>query len=166
MLTVEPLEKRHDRSAFASGSAALDDWLRTKANQWTRKGLSRVFVATRDGTDAVLGYYTLSNHHIEFETLPESRRAGLPPRTHVPTVLLGRLAVDRSIQGSGIGRFLLFDAMKRCVRIADEVGVVALEVEADGAAARRFDEHVGLEALLDDPQHLFVPVSAIQELNL
>ena len=164
--TIELLRKDHDRRSFESGSTVLDDWVRTKASQWSKKGLSRVYVATLDGSAEVCGYYTLSNHYVEFDALPTDRRSGLPSRTHMPTVLLGRLAVSNAHKGRGLGRFLLFDAMKRCLAIAEQVGITAMEVEADGDDARRFYLHNGMTALLDDPHHLFVSMREIRALDL
>lgn len=60
--------------------------------------------------------------------------------------LLARLATCRSVRGQGLGEALLFDALARIVRIADELGVVAVEVQAD------------------DHRHLYLPLATVQEL--
>jgi GNAT superfamily N-acetyltransferase len=54
----------------------------------------------------------------------------------IPVVILARLAVDRRWQGQGLGAFLLQDAIRRTLAIADQVGVLALLVHPlDDAAA-------------------------------
>jgi len=47
--------------------------------------------------------------------LPNAKlRRGMPEE--VPTLLIGRLAIDRPFQGSGLGSELLSDAIRRCRR--------------------------------------------------
>jgi hypothetical protein len=92
----------HDRAAFDCGHATLDDWLKQRAGQFDRRDLVRTYVAVRHGESRVLGYYAISSHGVRREDLPDDQAKGLP-RSDVPVVLLGRLAVDRSIQGRGLG---------------------------------------------------------------
>lgn len=162
---VEPLGKQHDRTAFDCGQTVLNDWLQQRAGQFGRRDLSRTFVAVASGTTRVLGYYALANHRVAYEALPADQAQGLP-RIDVPVVLLGRLAVDRSVQGQGLGAFLLVDALRRVDYISQHVGVRAVEVDAIDAAARRFYLKFGFLPLLDDSQHLILPIDAIRRLNL
>jgi GNAT superfamily N-acetyltransferase len=55
-------------------------------------------------------------------------------------LVLGRLAAARCYQGQGIGEFLLFDAIDRVTRIAQEVGGVGLRVAAKPAAVAFYRE--------------------------
>ena len=162
---IERLGRSHDRSQFDSGAAVLDEWLKKYVGQFERRDLARAYVAVSAGDQRVLGYYAISNHRVSYEALPADQAKGLP-RIDVPVVLLGRLAVDRSTQGQGLGRFLLLDAMRRVVHLADQIGVRALEVDAIDAAARRFYLKYGFTPLLDDVNHLFLPLSVIRKLNL
>jgi predicted N-acetyltransferase YhbS len=54
----------------------------------------------------------------------------------IPIALLARLAVDRRWQGSGVGRHLLLDALRRVIRASDELGAVISVAtgELDGVA--------------------------------
>lgn len=45
-------------------------------------------------------------------------------RYEIPVYRLGRLAVDRSVQGRGLGGRLLRRATERCMTVAQEVGGV------------------------------------------
>jgi GNAT superfamily N-acetyltransferase len=56
----------------------------------------------------------------------------------IPVVILTRLGADPSGQGQGLGRALVVDAFRRIDRIAEEVGVRALLIHAEGADARDF----------------------------
>src|SRR5271168_4307035 len=101
----------------------------------------------------VVGYYAISTHGVRREDLPDDQAKGLP-RIDVPVVLLGRLAVDRSAQGCGLGSLLLMDALRRIELLSDEVGIRAVEVDAIDDAARNFYLKFGFMPLIDDPNHL------------
>ncbi len=96
---IEALERRHDRSRFACGSAPLDRYIRELASQDVRRRTARVFVAVPEGGGAeVAGFYTLSAGSIARDALPKAATRRLP-RYAVPVALLGRLAVDRGYGG-------------------------------------------------------------------
>jgi GNAT superfamily N-acetyltransferase len=162
---IERLAKSHDRSLFHCGQPALDDWLKTLASQFDRRDLARTFVAVLPGDGRVLGYYALASHRVRFEALPDDQAKGLP-KIDVPVVLLGRLAVDQSMHGKGLGSFLLIDALRRALQVSTEVGIRAVEVDAIDERARSFYLKYEFVPLLDDPNHLFLPMRVIRKLNL
>lgn len=162
---IEPLADRHERADFDCGVPVLNDWLTQRAGQFTRKDLARTYVAVRPGGVAVLGYYALSSHMVRFEALPADQAKGLP-RLDVPVALLGRLAVDRSTQGQGLGAELLIDALRRVQHLADRIGIRAVEVDAIDDSAKRFYERHGFVPLTDDPRHLFLSLRVIRALKL
>ncbi|RKZ57387.1 MAG: hypothetical protein DRR08_19090 [Candidatus Parabeggiatoa sp. nov. 2] len=57
---------------------------------------------------------------MDFTTFPPSIQKKLP-KYPVPIVRIGRLAVDNSMQGKGVGASLLKDALYRCVKLSKEV---------------------------------------------
>ena len=156
-LTIEPLAGRHERAAFSCGLPELDRYLARQAGQDVRRRIARVFVCTAGETDAVLGFYTLSALSIDLASLPD-RLARKLPRHPVPCALIGRLAVDRSAHGRGLGRMLLADAVKRTVAAGETVAMHALIVDAANDDAKRFYGRFGLVPLTDDPMHLFLPL--------
>lgn len=162
---IQRLNRQHDRANFDCGHSTLNAWLKERAGQFDRQDFSRTFVAVQPSLQAVLGYYALSNHRVIHEVLPLDEAKGLP-RLDVPVVLLGRLAVDRSMQGLGLGSFLLIDALRRVQQIAEHIGVRAVEVDAIDDMARSFYMKFGFKPLLDDPRHLYVSTQLIRKLNL
>jgi len=132
---IQRLARSHDRSGFDGGNDRLNDWLRKRSSQWDKKRLARVYVAVPKNELRVVGHYAISSHHVSYEALPDGQARGLP-RIDVPVVLLGQLAVDRTVQGQGLGKFLLVDALRRAQYVADEFGVQAVEVAAIDEAAR------------------------------
>jgi GNAT superfamily N-acetyltransferase len=164
--TIELFDRsRHDRSGFDCGIPRLNDWLTQQAGQFEKRDLARVYVLVAAGETTVQGYHALSSHTVVFEALPEDQAKGLL-RIDLPVVLIGRLAVDQSTQGQGLGEYLLIDALRRAEYLANKVGVRAVEVYAINASARRFYEKYGFLPLQDDPQHLFLPMHVIRKLNL
>lgn len=161
--------KRHERAGFSSGVDALDHYLKERVSAHGRQGVSRTYVAIpRDsgGTvsfsaSPVQGFYTLSAAHVEYPDIPDSLRRRLP-RYPMPVALLGQLAVDRSVQGQGLGGALLYDALLRVMSVAEEIGIVAVLVEARETSAAAFYAHYGFVALEDQPGRLVLPLGALR----
>src|SRR5207249_7210979 len=90
------------------------------------------YVAVRE--NRVAGYYALAAGSVHKHESPERIAKGLANHP-VGVVLLARLAVDSNEQGKGLGKALLFDALKRVEEAADIVGVRAVMVHAIDEAA-------------------------------
>lgn len=158
-LIVSSLDKAvHDRTAFDCGEPPLNDFLRTKAAKHQVQRASRTFVLT-DASEPqrILGYYSLSNSRIAREQLGEQEAKALP-RHPIPTVMLVRLAIDKSEQGNRYGQWLLMDAIRRCALIGQRSGVYALLVDAKTEAAKRFYERFGFVAIGGHPLTLYLPL--------
>ena len=160
MLTIQSLSGNHKRSEFDCGRAELDDWLSRFARQHQDKGISQTFVAIDSETPSrVLGYYALTVCEIDAKELPPKLAARLPRK--VPGIRLGRLAVDVSVQGSGLGELLLMDAIQRSCKVKGNIGVHALFVDAKDERAAAFYGHYGFAPFPDSPNRLILPFSTI-----
>jgi predicted N-acetyltransferase YhbS len=105
-------------------------------------------------TDRIIGYYTLSAVAVEHAQLPGRVRRNAPDP--VPAVLLGRLAVDRKAQGTGLGRLLVRDAVLSTLAAADRIGVRVLLVHALHERAAAFYDRFGFRPSPTDPLHLYL----------
>jgi GNAT superfamily N-acetyltransferase len=152
-----PLAKHHERASFDCGDAALNLYLQRYARQNHESGGAKCFVASpTDMKSRILGFYTLSPASIEYSRTPALAKKGLA-RYDVPVFRLGRLAVDKNVQGRGLGTGLILRAAARCIRVAEEAGGVALLIDAkDDRAARWYEAH-GALPLLDAPLSLVLP---------
>lgn len=159
--TFEPFAPHHDRSAFACGKPLLDDFLRARVGQYEKRRLGKTFVAVQPGDKRVIGYYTLSAGAVAFEHLPAAAARKLPKHP-VPVVLMARLAVDASVQGKGLGEGLLLDALQRALDLSTGLGVHAVEVDALDESAAAFYRKYGFTPLLDDPLHLYLPLTTVE----
>lgn len=161
---IERLASHHDRRGFDCGNELLNNFIIQLAGQYARKDLGQTYVAVLPGATGVRGYYTISTAHVGYETIPEAMSRGLPRRIRIPVVLLGRLAVDLSVQGQGLGAILLGNALARVTELAHGVGIRAITVEAIDEQAVRFYRKHGFLTLTDDERHLFMPVAYAREM--
>jgi GNAT superfamily N-acetyltransferase len=161
---VEPLDRKHDRKAFSSGVEPLDRYLREQAGQDARKRVAAPFVLCEGNGNAVLGYYTLSALSIDVGAWPADVARNLPRYPVIPATLLGRLAVDQSLRGKGMGGHLLMDAVRRALSASRAVASVALVVDAKDDAAIAFYRRYEFIRFADMPHRLFLPMGTIERL--
>ena len=163
MWNIERFDKsRHQRADFDCGIRQLDEFLQKSANQYDKRNVGKTYVAVRSIDAGIKGYYTISNGAIGFHELPDESVRNLP-RHPVPVALIGRLAVDRTVQGQGLGGLLLQNAIQRIVDLSDRIGIFAILVDALDATAVAFYAKYGFISLVDQPLKLFLPVSTAAE---
>lgn len=163
----EPFDpKVHDRAAFSCGVEALDNYLKNLAGQDARRNLAVMYVVS-DPANAVVGFYTLSSTSVIIDDLPPElvKKLRLPRYDSAPAMLIGRLAVDRSQQGQGLGSALLVDALRQCYHIATSVIAAAMVVvDAKNDQAKAWYEGFGFVPLPDRPNRLFIPTVELKDL--
>jgi GNAT superfamily N-acetyltransferase len=159
----EPIAKQHDRAAFDCGEPALNEFLWRHARQSHDKGAAKTFlaIANADGK-SILGFYSLAPASLEYARTPEIIRKGLA-RHDVPVFRLGRLAVNRAVQGQGLGGQLILAAGRRCLLAAREVGGAALLIDAKNERAAKWYSSYGAVPLADAPLSLLLPLATIQD---
>jgi GNAT superfamily N-acetyltransferase len=145
------LTAAHDIRGFRSGHDVLDGWLRHHALDQHEEGVT-TFVVT-DGA-RVVGYYSLTRSAVEHVRAGASRRWGrrpAGPAEPLPALLIGRLAVDETAQGRGVGPRLLRDAVMRAATVYRTAGTPLLLAHAVTAPSRAFYRHFGFAATRLDP---------------
>ena len=151
----EKLRSEHDLSEFKCGEPTLDDWLRKRAFQNEESGASRTYVACVD--KRVVGYYALAVGAVAHAEAPGRIRRNMPDP--VPVTVIGRLAVDRTVQGQALGPALLRDAVLRTVQAAEIAGIRAILVHAISERATRFYEKWGFITSPVEPMTLMITVT-------
>lgn len=152
-----PLTEAHILDSFFSGHDTLDDWLRRRARGNQVSGASRTYVVADEGR--VVGYYCLASGALAASEAPGPIRRNMPDP--IPMAILGRLAVDRSWQGKGLGAALLKDAVLRTAQAAHIVGIRGLLVHAISDEAKAFYEHYGFKASPNLPMTLVLSLTGI-----
>lgn len=158
------LNSSHKKKNFNCGKKLLDDYLQMQANQDVKRRLSACFIlAEEDGI--VKGYYTLSSASVNREMLPENVIKKLPPSYHdLPATLLGRLAIDSSYKGQGLGETILMDALKRSYHTSlGSIGSMAVIVDPIDDEAVNFYKRYGF-ILLADSGKMFISMETISYL--
>ena len=160
-LRIQKLSNSHKKSDFDSERPLLDNYIRNQAKQDVTRDLSACYVLV-DSSQKVIGYYTLSSNSISKVGFPEDLLKKLPPSyTALPTVLLGRLAVDKGHKRRGYGTLLLTDALNRCVALSEDLGILAVVVDPVDDAAVQFYNSFGF-ILLPSTRKMFIPIKTIQ----
>ena len=161
---IDTLGTQHDRSGFTCGSEPLDTYLRVQVGQDARKRVAATCVLCEGKDNTVLGFYTLSAISVDIGSWPEDVAKKLPRYPVVPATLLGRLAIDRQLQGRGAGEHLLMDALHRSWQASRQVASVAVVVDAKDGPAVKFYKRYEFIPFDDLPTRLFLPMSVIEQL--
>lgn len=161
-MQIERLARRHNRAAFRSSEVSLTEYLQRYALQNDERNVGRTFVAVGDDGETILGYFTLAMGHVCREALSPAARKRLPAYP-IPVALLGRLAVDAGAAGRGLGKLLLFAALRRALEASELVAAYAVVVDALNESARQFYLHFGFIPFEDSPNRLFLPMATVKD---
>lgn len=171
-IAIEPFNPdKHDRTAFSCGAGRIDNFLKRSAKKHQKGDFTRVWVATSPGENGILGFYAVNSHALAGDELPARLTKNAPRHGVIPAAYLSMVGVDGALQGHGLGRILLIDAIKRIARVAEEMGVAAIILDVlddDGpeAAAKRksFYESFGFQAFPSQPRRMFLPTRVARKL--
>jgi GNAT superfamily N-acetyltransferase len=167
-MQIRALRPADDRSRFRSGDPDLDRFLQKFAGQnQFRHYVGVTYVAVEE--DGVLGFATVAPGHVEIEGLPVAERNKLP-RYPLPVLRLARLAVDRPVQGQGIGGRLLQFVLQLAARMADDYGCAGVVVDAKPGAVEFYARHgfalveavLGASEARPQPKPMFLAMRAIK----
>ena len=155
----EKLSSDHDLSQFQCGEPALDDWLKRRALQNEKRGASRTYVVSIG--KRVVGFYALAVGAVAHAEAPGRVRRNMPDP--LPIMVIGRLAVDLTTQGQGLGAALLRDAILRTIQASEIAGIRAILVHAISERAKRFYEKSGFVASPVEPMTLMITMTEARE---
>lgn len=143
--TFEDFDKKFDRLKFNCGNSILNNYLKTQiAQDVARK--ANVPLLSVNSEHEVIGFYTLSSSAVNFDSFPSRLKKKIAPYP-VSVARIGRLAVDNSSKGLGLGRDLLFHAIDRVEQILTKIGIRAIVVDAIDPNAEKFYLKYGFEYL-------------------
>jgi ribosomal protein S18 acetylase RimI-like enzyme len=168
---IEPFDpERHDRTAFASGVETVDNFLKKTAGKLARADNLRLYAMT-DAASALIGFYALNAHAIDYADLPARYARTRPGHGAIPAAFIAMIGVDARHQGQGYGGDLLVDALTRIAQAADAIGIAVaiLDVLDDGDAAqvarrKALYERYGFQPLPSRPLRLFLPLATVRQL--
>ena len=158
-LSIVALAAEHRRDNFDCGIQALDDFLRRYARQQQDRGFSRTYVALAEDGATVTAFVSVSAGQVGTALFPAHLKL---PRYPVPVFRIGRLAVDRRVQGAKLGATLMRFALNLALELAGRVGIHAVVVDAKDDAAKAYYERLGFIAFRDLPLSLFLPIASLR----
>ncbi len=150
---------KHDRTGFSCGVESIDRWFKNSISKNIKNDRVRVWCAVND--DGVLvGFYALSAYSI----LPEhAGNIAIPGERHeVPMIYLSLLGVDKTQQGQGVGGDLLMHAIRKCIKVSNDIGVVAILLDVrkddDFDNRARFYNRYGFQILKEGRYRMVLSV--------
>lgn len=156
----------HDRSAFSCGHGPIDNFLKSSLSDQVKAGMAVAYMATKEADTAVLGFYTLGAMVVRSGLVPTKwKRARVP---EIPVIYIRAVAVDKKLQGNGVGTALMIDALKKCAGISEQVGAAAvvLDVLDDENFEKRWKFYGGLGFHHlndpDNPKRVFISMPDIR----
>ena len=149
----------HNISAFDSGEDVLDHWLKNRALTNVKNRATRVYVTCLNESMDVIGYYGLSTGQLRHGNAIGSMRRNMPDP--IPVILLGRLAIDQSLQGKGVGADLLAHAVEKSLQVSEIAGARLLVVHALHDTAKKFYQRFGFTQLPGEELSLAIDLNRL-----
>jgi predicted GNAT family N-acyltransferase len=160
-LKVIPYNSKYKRDHFSCEKESLNNYILRNATKDVKAGACTCFVIINE-EEKVIAYYTLAADSIPSEDAPDQIKKQIR-YSHISVILLGRLAVDESIKGKGIGKLLLVNALRKSLQVAqDHIGSVAVLVDPIDEDAEQFYTKYGFTRLPDSGR-MFMTIRKIQE---
>ena len=157
---LDALNAKHEIENFDCGVEVLDTWLKDHALTSQKKRTARTFV-WHNGNQEVVAYFSLSAHTIQREDLPNKIAHGSPSK--IPAILLGKLALDKKLQDTGLGSELLHSALSIGCDATQYIGARLFVVDALNEEVGEFYKHYGFKECLNTSLRLARKISDIQK---
>ena len=136
----------------------LNDFLFNEATPYQKELLATTFVMEND--KQTLGYYSLLNDSLQlkeemFTSKSQFRkflRELMPyPKRHlktIPALKIGRLAIDKTFKGKGLGSVIMANIISRCIKMNEEQACRLITVDAYKQAVP-FYQKMGFKFLIE-----------------
>jgi GNAT superfamily N-acetyltransferase len=154
-----PIEVEDETTLFDCGQPTLNQFLQIAIEKQKAK-LSRTYVVFFD--NKLAGYYTLAHIAVAQSETPGKLGRGMPKA--ILAMLLARLAIDKSVQGRGLGQSLLIDALRKTYAVVENgpAPIRLFVVDAIDKNAKKFYERFDFIASPQSPMRLFMSYKTIQ----
>ena len=155
-VSVLVLTENHSIKPFDCEDDDLNEFLFEEAIPYRKEKLATTFVV--ENNERTLGYYSLLNDSLQLREdmftsksqLKKFLRDLIPyPKRHlknIPSVKIGRLAVDKSCKGKGLGKIMIRTVISNCLRLNDNQVCRLITVDAYKQAIP-FYQRMGFEFL-------------------
>lgn len=155
------LHQYHRLDEFDCGVPSLNNWLTTQAARARASGTAKTYVWTTTDTDRVFAYYAITPHQVNRHEVSSGMSGGV---SVIPSYLLARLALDRSLHGQGLGAELLHDALRRIIKASEIASGRLVAVDAMDDQAANFYRRYGFQPVRDNPRRLVIKIVTVRQL--
>lgn len=128
---ISPLGPEYDRGAFCCGLEFIDRYVKKRCITDHDLHKARGYVATKPGSNVVVGFYTLSLTSLNpNDTTPEEAEEKFGSWA-IPLVYLGQIGVQQEFQKGGrIGSAMMLHAFEQTLKIAELAGTYGMMLDA------------------------------------
>ena len=157
-LSFFQLKENYPIKPFDCEDDDLNDFLFNKALLYQKELLATTFIV--EDEERTLGYYSLLNDSLQLkeEDFPSKSKYKkflshlIPyPKRHlksVPAVKIGRLAIDKTYKGKGLGRIFIRNISDDCIELNKKIACRLITVDAYREALP-FYQRFGFEFLIE-----------------
>lgn len=162
-LATEPFDgARHDRAPFRCGVDRIDNFLKNTASGYVKDDNGRIFLAVEREGGRIAGFYAMSPHAIDASSLDPELAKRLPRTDRISSFYLAMIAAHVDVQDKGVGGYLLADALKRCMALADQVGGRFVVLDAINDRAASLYARFGFTPLSSQPERMVVGMAKLR----
>ena len=157
-LSFFQLKENYPIKPFDCEDDDLNDFLFNKALLYQKELLATTFIV--EDKERTLGYYSVLNDSLQLkeEDFPSKSKYKkflshlIPhPKRHlksVPAVKIGRLAIDKTFKGKGLGSVIMANIISKCIKMNQEQACRLITVDAYKQAVP-FYQKMGFKFLIE-----------------
>ena len=157
-VSVLVLTENHSIKPFDCEDDDLNEFLFQEAIPYRKEKLATTFVV--ENNERTLGYYSLLNDSLQlkeemFTSKSQFRkflRELVPyPKRHlktIPALKIGRLAIDKTFKGKGLGSVIMANIISKCIKMNEEQACRLITVDAYKQAVP-FYQKMGFKFLIE-----------------
>lgn len=118
-------------------------------------------MAREEGSDAVVGFYSLVTSILKPKSLLNVAKFGSRP---IPAVYLAMLGVTQEHTKRGLGQALMYDAFKRTALVADNAAAYCLWLQAVDEDTARYYEKLQMARIEPGELEMYIPIDTIKDM--
>ncbi len=134
-----PLTNRHNLVYFESANADLNDFLKNDALTDQEEMVSKTFLCCWN--KSIVGYISMVTDTLEVKVVDEEDGIKGYPYHKYPCVRIARLAVDKTFERRGIGRFLMLSAIGMALDVSSKIGCRYITVDSKPESVGFYEKH-------------------------